>query len=650
MSIDTGVVLKNFRKLVDTFKGGKISSPEHVLEWEKLTSDQEILKIVRGDDIDFGSDPPEKQQARPCLVSKENEILMGEEIENMLQKGIIQECYHEAGEYVSPIFPVFKTDGRLRIILNLKQLNDHIKKLHFKMDNIQTVLRCVTKGCYMAAIDLKHAYYSVKVADEFQKYLKFMWDESLYKFTCFPNGLGPCPRKFTKLMKVPLSHLREMRHIIVGYIDDFFMKGTSKERCFETLLAAATLLQKLGFTIHPEKSDLEPATRIIFLGFIIDSIAMNVTLPEDKKAKILDLIDQVLSKDTVPIRLVASLIGNFVSSFPASLYGPLYYRVTEREKNIALSKSKKGYDGTMWLSQIAKDEVLWWKENIPTMTGPVQWPPITEELSADAAGKNGWGAMYKGSRIGGTWDEEQKGLHINVKEMLAVFYALRSFAEDLKGKHVRVLSDNRTTVSAVNKMGSTRSQQCNVMSQCIWEFCREHDMFVTCTYIPGKENIEADRESRREYKQGEWMLDASIFKTAIQHFKFQANIDCFATRVNTQLKCYASRKPDPYASHIDAFSFNWSLFKPYVFPPFSVISRVLQKLRIDQVTALCVLPKWPTQAWWPLAQEMMIGEPLIIAPHPGNLVLPGKDEIHPLHKKLRLCICLLSGESMNKKD
>ena len=59
----------------------------------------------------------------------------------------------------------------------------------------------------MATIDLKDAYSSVTISRLFQKFLKFKWKDKLYCFTCFPNGLGPCPRKITKLYKVPITTL-----------------------------------------------------------------------------------------------------------------------------------------------------------------------------------------------------------------------------------------------------------------------------------------------------------------------------------------------------------------------------------------------------------------------------------------------------------
>ena len=68
---------------------------------------------------------------------------------------------------------------------------------------------------FLATIDLKDAYYilSIRIL-----YLK----DKLYCFTCFPNVLGFCPRKFTKLNKVPIRTLHFESVPLSGYIDDFF--------------------------------------------------------------------------------------------------------------------------------------------------------------------------------------------------------------------------------------------------------------------------------------------------------------------------------------------------------------------------------------------------------------------------------------------
>ena len=100
------------------------------------------------------------------------------------------------------------------------------------------------------------------------------------------------------------------------------------------LAVAIPLLQSLGFTFHPGKSQLDPTQIILFLGFVINSCDMTVRLTDEKKEKLLSLVDYVLSQKNAIIRLVASVVGKIVSSLPASLPGALYYRNLERERKM----------------------------------------------------------------------------------------------------------------------------------------------------------------------------------------------------------------------------------------------------------------------------------------------------------------------------
>lgn len=54
-----------------------------------------------------------------------------------------------------------------------------------------------------------------------------------------------------------------------------------------------SLFNKTGFTIHPEKSLLEPVQKIAFLGFLIDSIKMSVTLTPEKASELAKLFVNV---------------------------------------------------------------------------------------------------------------------------------------------------------------------------------------------------------------------------------------------------------------------------------------------------------------------------------------------------------------------
>ena len=130
------------------------------------------------------------------------------EIVKQLHKPAIVRAQHEPGEFISAIFVRPKMDGARRMILNLKDFNQHVEHHHFKMETLIDAIRLMTSNCFMASVDLKDAYYSVLIAKPHKKYLKFAWKGSLYAFSYFPNGLASCPRKFRKLLKPVYAVLR----------------------------------------------------------------------------------------------------------------------------------------------------------------------------------------------------------------------------------------------------------------------------------------------------------------------------------------------------------------------------------------------------------------------------------------------------------
>ena len=95
------------------------------------------------------------------------------EINKLIGKCVIECSGHEKGEFISPIFLRSKSDGTSKLILIMKILNKSLEYNHFKMEATHSVADLIQPHCYMAIIDLKNDYYSVKISEEDSKYLKF---------------------------------------------------------------------------------------------------------------------------------------------------------------------------------------------------------------------------------------------------------------------------------------------------------------------------------------------------------------------------------------------------------------------------------------------------------------------------------------------
>ena len=631
------------KECITSFSSGQIS--KSLAQWETITSDQTILQIVKGEKIEFIADPPTQSVCAGNSIAKEHQSKIHQEIESLLHKKVLVECQHEEGEFLSPIFSVPKKDDKVRLILNLKNLNEYVKYSHFKMDTIHTALDLITQNCWMASLDLKDAYYSVGIHPDCQKYLKFAYKSKLYKYTAYPNGLSSCPRNFTKLMKPVLCVLRTKGHIIIIFIDDLLLIATSFQKCCETVIETIQLLAKLGFVVHLTKSVFIPQQIATFLGFVINSTTMKITLTTDKIVKITNHISKLLDSSSPTIREVAQVIGYIISSLPAVQYGQCHYRAIEHDKITALKNSKGNFDSHICLSNSATQELHWWLLNLPNSFNFVVKPVVDVTMNSDAS-LSGWGGVMGEVSTGGHWTPDEANHHINYLEILAAYFVLKSFHQDIVNKHVKIMIDNTTAVAIINNMGTCHSDPCNSVACEIWKFCERNGIWLTAAYIPGKQNITADLESRIKNIDTEWMLNPQCLAQALCSIPFSTLIDLFASRINKQFEVYVSYRPDPYAKHIDAFTISWSNEQFYCFPPFSCILKAIRKIIQDKARGILVVPYWPTQTWYPVLLQILEQPPTILQPSAKLLQMPSQPDLcHPLHNKLRLAICLVSGKN-----
>ncbi len=305
---------------VKKFEAGSLRY--NIRNWETITSDPEILSYVSGVQIDFIEMPHSGSSFTEAIFNETQSKQIDAQIELMLAKGIIKKCEKSEPEYISRIFTRPKSDGSLRLILNLKNLNQYVSYHHFKMDTLATVMNLMEQGCYMASIDLKDAYYTVSVDKQYQNFLKFKKNNQLFTFSCVPNGLSSAPRIFTKLLKPPLAELRKRGFINSPYIDDIYLQGSNFDGCFQNVLETVKMMDKLGFVTHPDKSQLLPKQEIVFLGFHLNSKNMTVKLTNEKALKLLQACRDLLTRKTPKIREVARVLGMMVSSFPGMQYEP----------------------------------------------------------------------------------------------------------------------------------------------------------------------------------------------------------------------------------------------------------------------------------------------------------------------------------------
>ena len=614
-------------------------------KWTTITSDPAVLDIVSGMSIELYDLPQQFKLPHEFHCSSEQAESANSQIDVLLQKrAIVPSSLGEPGEFVSNVFLVPKKDGGFRMILNLKQFNKYVQYFHFKMETLSCILALVQPMCYMATFDLTDAYLTVAINGIHVKFLKFKWQGKIYMYIVLPFGISSAPRKFTKLLKPILSFLRKQGIVILMYIDDGWTMALTYDLCFSQISYVMKSFTSFGFLINKKKSRPNPSQRVTSLGFIIDSVLMMVFLPADKTASVVSFCRAILSKETFSIRFLASFIGTLVSTFPACPFGRLHYRSFERVKVKALFANSYDYDYHCSLDEHCFNDVWWWLNNISSTSCPINRSGPSQFMNTDAS-DYGWGAVCNGLVAQGHFSIKECSYFIAEKEMIAVYFGLKAFLHFFSNSHVLIRCDNTTAVAYIKDMGGMHFYL-DRWAQKIWKLAYDNNFWISISYITSSDNFHADLASRVFSDRTEWSLLQSAFHQIQKRLFVRCTLDLFASRLNNKLKRYVSYIPDPFSCLVDAFTFSWNDSDEiyYLFPPFCLLNRCVQKIIADRTPlALLVFPLWPNQPWFPVILQLIVSE--IVVMDSSLLSLPWQTTVmrHPLAPTLRLSAVKISG-------
>ena len=604
--------------------------------WKLISSDPTILSLVSGHKIGFFSKPNQSE-----VYSHPGKFCQGmhDHVSNLLKEGVIEEAW-EIG-LKSPIFFKRKPNGSYRLILNLRVLNESIEYNHFKMQTLQSALQLVASRDFFLKIDLKSAYDAVPIHKNDRKFLQFKFGDKVFQFRGWPNGLCEAPRLFKKLLKPVMALLGRLSMRVVSYLDDFLLVNHCPVSLLDEGSIVIQLLSWLGFIINVDKSVLVPTQQIEFLGFIINSRDLSLSLPKRRVDSILGSCKNLLPRAIAPVREVASLVGKMQAACPAVLPAALHYRALQ--KQVSQVTCKGNWKVSVKISPSSKVDMKWWIGSLRIWNHRHFFlGEVDLEILSDAS-LTGWGATCQGEKTQGPWVTAERKFHINVLELMAAQRAILALVPPRRNIWVRMSLDNTVALSAISKMGGSKSEQINIIAREIWEWCLVRGITLTAKHIPGRLNVIADKESRVMKDSSDWKILPAIFQK-ICLARGPLVVDLFASHWNHQLPRFFSWGKQPGSLGTDALTQIWSQGGSYAFPPFALIPAILRKLVREKVKVVLVTPVWPTQHWYGVLLSKSIDFPLLL-PRVENLLLNAQEEPHPLLKQKAFCLAAwtLSG-------
>ncbi|TIC91053.1 Transposon Tf2-6 polyprotein [Colletotrichum higginsianum] len=399
-------------------------------------------------------------------------------IDENLRKGYIRPSTSPAGY---PILFVPKKNGKLRLCVDYRQLNDITIKNSYPLPLI-TELRDLLYGAkWFTALDLKGAYNLIRIKEGEEWKTCFRTRRGNYEYLVMPFGLTNAPASFQTMINHVLREYLDV--FVVVYLDDILIFSPTLEIHKEHVHKVLQKLQEAKLLVEPEKSVFH-SQRVDYLGFTITP--GEIRMDDKKIAAVKDWPRPQNVKD------IQSFLGfvNFYRRFLKGYSDKINPLIKLTRKNTTFEwtdEQDKAFEDI-------KQQVL----SEPVLMIPDPRKPF--ELETDASDYAIGGQLGQRDEEGrlhpcGFFSKKLSGPELNYqihdKELMAIIEAFREWKPQLSGtKHeVKVYTDHKnlahfTTSKALNKR------------QIRWsEFLSEFNFRII--YVKGTENGRADALSRR---------------------------------------------------------------------------------------------------------------------------------------------------------
>ena len=285
-----------------------------------------------------------------------------------------------------------------------------------------------------------------------------------------PFRLDIAPRVFTKIMKLVVASLRSQGVLLIIYLDDILTIVSSVEILNLHKKLAIDLLEPLGFLINYKKSNLISFQQIVFLGMLVDLASMQFVLPQIKVVQIQKECRLLLNSTTPTIRHLSRLLGLLESCRPAIWSAPLHYRMVQVQCIDMFDTYSQNRPGMV--------------DNRPTNTaGESNHSTISRYDHLFGCFQTGLGGIQ---RPRGCWSERESQDHINILELRAAFFALKSFLPSQTNRVVCLKMDNTTAVAYLHNMGGTHCHKLLHLALEVWERCEKRNIFLLPQHIQDK--------------------------------------------------------------------------------------------------------------------------------------------------------------------
>ena len=452
---------------------------------------------------------PLRSLSRNLLSAEQYPSVVDEYLSAELAQGRIVEFSEEVKNiHFSPfgVIPKKNKPGKWRLIVDLSapegsSVNDAISREWCSLSyvSIDDVVECILqkgRGAMLAKMDIKQAYRNIPVHPEDRALLGMKWQGRAFADKVLPFGLQSAPIIFTAFAD-DLQWLIQKQGVesIFHYLDNFITVGKpGSPECEINMKIMEQMCKDTGTPVEEDKCEGQ-ATTIRFLGIELDTVAMEMRLPEDKLQQLRKQVHDWRGKKAVSKRELLSLIGSLQHACKAVRPGRSFMR-----RLIDLSKRATRLDHHLRLNLSARSDIQWWHRFAAEWNGTSMFMQVKRDVpdvvvTSDTSGSWGCGAFSGSQWFQLQWNSALEGSHITLKELVPIVLAAGIWGKQWIGKTVLAQCDNAAVVAIVNS-GSSKDAEVMHLMRCLAFVAAKFNFVVVSSHIKGADNELADALSR----------------------------------------------------------------------------------------------------------------------------------------------------------
>ena len=399
-----------------------------------------------------------------------------EELQRMVDLEVIEPASGPS-DWVNSMVIVEKSNGKLRICLDPRDLNEVIKRHHLQLPTAEEITARMAGAIFFTKLDASSGYWQINVDKESSKLLTFNTPFGLYRFLRLPYGVHSASEVF----QASVAEIIEGIDGCCNSQDDIIIWGKDQQEHDARVHQVMNKIRSSGLKLNLSKC-LFGVRELKFLGELVSE--QGIKPDPQKVSAIREMPPPTSKKDLKRFMGMIAYLGKFIVNLSETT-APLRKLL---EKDTLWSFDKPQQDAFDTLKDlVTKAPVLKYFD-----------PKLPTRISSDAS-KSGLGATLEQCHEG-TWhpvayasrsltSAKQNYCQLE-KETLSILFACDRFHEYLCGRKFQVINDHQPLRSIFRKplnKSPPRIQRFRLRLQ-------KYDFEFQ--YVPGKQLHVADALSR----------------------------------------------------------------------------------------------------------------------------------------------------------